>query len=188
MGAVALGLLLGVGSAALLVRGGHFGGRSYDGWAGDPRVGSAAADPWTRAMVAKSGLLALNKAETIYFTRYKDEGGRPLDAGCAYDLQGGAMPARWWSVTLYAADDYLARNGDAAASVDATRAHLGADGRWSARIGPARAAAADWISTRNAGRFSLTLRLYNPTPAAAADFGAVPFPKLRRLSCEGART
>lgn len=185
VGAIVLGLLLGLGSAALAVRGALSGGRSWRGWSGDPNIGSTAADRWTRARVARTGLLALSKAQTIYFTRYVDERGRPLEARCAYLLSGGPLPARWWSVTLYAADNYLPQRVEGAFSVDATRVHRDWRGGWRARVAPNRADAPDWISTRNAGRFSLTLRLYNPAPAAAANFGAIPMPSLKTLSCEG---
>ena len=44
-----------------------------------------------------------------------------------------------------------------------------------------------WISSRSAGTFDLTLRLYMPDAALLADPGtALDPPRLARLSCEGA--
>jgi hypothetical protein len=156
------------------------------GWQGNPLVGSRAADPWTRAAIARQGLLALAKTETIYFSRAADEAGRPLSAACIYEMAGAPPAAGWWSVTLYAEDHYLAGNSDDAHSIDATRALPTRDGGFRTRIAPTRADAANWISSRNAGAFTLTARLYNPDPAIAADFSKVRLPQVRRLSCAGA--
>ncbi len=185
-GAVALGLVLGVGSAALLLKHGHeIGPDGGDGWLGNRGVGATDADPWTRAVIARIGLLALNRSETIYFSRYRDAEGRPFDEGCDYELMGTDLPARWWSITVYDADDFLPRNADGALSVDATRVVREADGRWRARLSPRRGAAANWLSSRAAGRFNLSLRLYTPDPSALADAASIPFPAVRRLGCEG---
>jgi hypothetical protein len=123
-GLVALvGLGLGAGSALWMVaRAKSMGGDiEANGWHTSPQVGAPAADPWTRALVARAGLLALAKSETIYFSRDRDDAGRPFSDRCTYLLEGGPLPARWWSITLYAGDIYLAFNQDNAASVDATR-------------------------------------------------------------------
>lgn len=155
----------------------------YGQWRHNPHAGSSAADPYTRAAIARTGLLALSARESVYFTLAEDERGARLDEACVYELRGGALPARWWSITLYAPDGYLPRNSDHAFSVDATR--LG-EGDWAARVGPVRGDAAHWISSRAAQRgFVLTLRLYQPQQSARESPGALPLPQLRRLSCPG---
>jgi hypothetical protein len=139
-----------------------------------------------RAIIAREGLLALSAREALYFTLERDERGRPLDEGCVYELVGRDFAARWWSVTLYADDDFLARNNDHAASVDASRVRPGEDGYWRARVAPVRGDAAHWLSSRAARRgFSLTLRIYNPQ----RDFrpSAEALPTLNTVSCAGAR-
>lgn len=186
-GAVLTGLVVGIGSAVLVVgSGGVVGQRDIGGWRYDPSVGSVAADPYTRAIVAKSGLLALTQAEAIYVVRARDENGRRLSDDCAYRLSAGALPARWWSVTIYAADNFLPVNGDDAQSIDATRVARGAGGGWSARIAPSRNGEANWISSRNAGRFDLQLRLYNPAASVLADVGGAAFPRIETIGCAGA--
>ena len=134
--AVLLGLTLGLGSA-VAVTGGLMGGGAVTAgrWSTDLTVGAPAATPWVRARIARVGLLALNREETLYFDRATDEDGRALDARCRYRVEGGPLPARWWSVTLYGADQMLPRNDDGAASVDATR--LAAAGAWEATVAAA---------------------------------------------------
>jgi hypothetical protein len=41
------------------------------------------------------------------------------------------------------------------------------------------------VSTRKAANFDLTLRIYNPTPAAQADFSTIPLPQVQRIDCAG---
>jgi hypothetical protein len=188
LAAIVAGTAMGLGSALWLsglLPGTNtlaFGNVDVESWRSDFAIGSEAADPYTRARVARHGLLALAKTEAVYFTRNTDDDGRPLSAACTYRLSGGAMPAGWWSVTLYDQASMLPANADNALSIDAGRA---GDGDWQAIIAAAAPADAQhWISSRNAGAFDLTLRLYIPDPAllSAPDKTLVP-PRIERLSC-----
>lgn len=178
---VLAGLLIGAASAVVTMRQGM--GQVAPGWLGSRVTGSVDADPWTRASVALTGLLALDRRQAIYFVRKTDDAGAALDEHCRYRVSGGALPGRWWSITAYAADNYLPRNQDGALSIDATRVHRDAAGAWSALVSARREPGADWISSRNAGHFDLTLRIYNPDPAAVRDFGVIPFPIIHRIDC-----
>lgn len=188
--AALIGCGLGLGSAlgmAGLLPGMNalaFGDVDVGGWHSDFAIGSTAADPYTRARVARHGLLALAQREAVYFTRANDAAGRQLREDCSYRLSGGAMPAAWWSVTLYNGTSMLPDNSDGALSIDASRA---GQGGWEAVIAPDRpAGATHWISSRNAGMFDLTLRLYVPEPALlAAPTRALDPPRLERLDCKG---
>jgi hypothetical protein len=181
------GLLPGAGSLA-------FGDVDVGGWHSDFAIGSKAADPYTRARVARHGLLALAKSEAVYFTRTADDAGAPLRETCTYRLSGGAMPAKWWSVTLYDSDSRLPANSDNALSLDAEKLGQGA---WAATIAPRRPEPIapnqpdvinGWISSRGAGTFDLTLRLYMPDAALLADPGtALTPPRIERISCEDAQ-
>lgn len=183
---VLIGLVIGGASAwGALQIGADSYSENYGGWQFSRAAGSQAAGPYTRAMIALKGLLALSSREAEYFTIATDEHGRPLDEACIYELNGHQPEARWWSVTLYAADNYLAQNTDHAASVDASRIDAAADGAWTARVSQVRGEALNWISSRGARRgFSLTLRLYN----TYRDFqpSAANLPTLTTVSCPGA--
>lgn len=179
--AVLVGALLGAASAwaALEFGRGAFMER-YGAWKHSRAAGSAAAGPYTRAIIARDGLLALSAREALYFTLIEDEHGRPLTEGCIYELDAPSLATRWWSITLYADDNFLAQNTDHAHSVDAS--HAGADGRARIRVSPVRGEARHWISSRAARRgFSLTLRVYNPQ----RDFrpSAEALPTLTTISC-----
>jgi hypothetical protein len=186
VGAIVVGLGVGVGSALWVLGNGELlGDFEKDHWFGNDQAGSVAADPYTRGIVASIGLLALNKSETIYFHRYKDESGRQLNDGCVYELRGASLPTRWWSITVYAADDFLPVNDDRSFSVDASQVVAGDDGTWTTRLAVDRAEAPNWISTEAAGEYSLALRMYNPDGSALADPGSIPFPTIATISCGG---
>lgn len=184
--AIVAGLALGLGSAWWVVA--KAGGRGVEvrGWSGSTVTGSADADPWTRAQVAVRGLLALTKDQAIYLTAKTDSAGRRLSEDCRYRVSGGPMPGRWWSVTVYAADNYLPMNDDDALSFDATEVTPDASGQWTALLAPNREGEGAWASTRNAGSYDVTLRIYNPTPEAQANFGNIPVPTIVKLDCGGA--
>lgn len=182
---VVAGLLAGAASGWFTLRHGMVQGETYSGWNGSKVTGSVDADPWTRARVAISGLLALNKSQAIYFSRNTDDSGERLREDCRYRVSGGAMPAQWWSITVYAADNYLPLNDDDALSFDATEVKPDGAGQWSGFLSPSRPAAEAWASTRKAGAYDITLRLYQPTAQAQQDFAVIPMPKVTKLDCGG---
>jgi hypothetical protein len=183
---VLLALALGLGSAALAVRGGLAAGDVRVGpWRTNLTTGSADAGLYTRARVAIAGLLALAPSETIYFTAATDSDGEPLRASCDYALAGGELPARWWSITAYGADHFLIPNAAGRYSIGQTTVQRDASGHWSARVS-AQPSAGNWIPSGDpgaSGEFSLTLRLYNPREEVARDPAAAALPSLVRESC-----
>ena len=162
-----------------------------NGWHGDFAMGSEDASPYFRARIARHGLLALANTEAVYFTRLLDDSGQPFSEECTYRLSGGAMPADWWSVTLYNSDNFLPDNSDNALSFDASRAGDGADGAgdgaWSAIISPNKPAAeTGWISSKAGGTFDLTFRLYVPGDGVLdRPEDLIEAPSVERLSCTG---
>lgn len=181
-GVVVLGLLAGAGSGWVAITGG-MGGESYSGWHGSKVTGSADAGPWLRARVAVSGLLALTRNQAIYFTRKTDDQGEPLSEDCRYRVTGGSLPGKWWSITVYAADNYLPLNDDQALSFDATEVTPDAQGQWSAILSPARPERGAWASTSQAGKFDITLRIYQPERRVQDDFAAIQMPKVSKIDC-----
>lgn len=180
---IAVGLAVGAGSALAWMK---QGGSVVQGdWVGSRLTGSADADPWTRAQVALTGLLAFNRSEAIYFRRMRDESGQRLRESCRYRVSGGPLPGRWWSVTVYDGQGYLPLNADNALSIDATRARPDREGRWQAIVADRPVTGMPWVSSRHAGNFDLTLRIYLPDAAAQADFATIPMPRVERLDCTG---
>ena len=184
-----LGGLAGLGtavlSAGLVGQGANLGSEvNAAGWRSDWTIGSKAANPWTRARIARHGLLALNKDEAVYFTRATDEAGGRLTEACTYRVSGGTMPAEWWSLTLYNAKSYLPDNTDDALSYDLTDAAATGDASaWSFTVSPSPAEGG-WVSSRAAGEFDMSLRLYKPSAGLLADPEAtLTAPRIEKLTC-----
>lgn len=179
-GIAALWLLkFSLGSDALSVHNGP--------WQTDPAIGSTTAGPLTRARIARIGLLALSHDEAVYYNASTDDQGRPLEAGSRYRVQGSALPARWWSLTVYDAAGYLIPNAADAYSVtsaDVSSVH----GPFVVELAGKPGSAAHWISTgAGQGRISLTLRLYDPTPGLYSRLGDVSLPSITRVASGEAR-
>jgi hypothetical protein len=176
-----LGVVLG-GLATWASVMGSMPGAITDGpWQTSLSTGGSTSDPYTRARVAMHGLFALNRSETIYYTASKDSAGDALAGNCAYDIKGRDPDARWWSITAYAADDFLIPNPAHRYSISKTQIARSADGSFVARVSP-HAEAGNWIALE-AGAFSLTLRLYNPGAAVAADPANAVLPSIVKAAC-----
>ena len=177
-----VGALLGIAATWFVVFArGMPGGVSDGAWRTNAAIGSSGGDIYTRASVAVHGLLALNGSETVYYTAMTDGAGAALDGACAYKITGRDPDARWWSITAYGADDYLIPGTDGHYSVSKNSILHKDDGTFAATVSQAPAGA-NWIAVRP-GRFSLTLRLYNPGASVTADRAHAALPSLEKLSC-----
>jgi hypothetical protein len=164
-----------------IIRGGMPGGVSDGPWKTNLLIGSSGGDIYTRAAVAVHGLLALNRSETIYYGAATDDAGETLDGKCTYLVTGRDAPARWWSITVYGADDFLIPNPAGRYSVSKTSITRDANGAFVATVAP-DPKGPNAIPT-NGQKFGLTLRLYNPSPAVAADPAHVKLPTIHKVSC-----
>jgi hypothetical protein len=157
-------------------------GRVSDGpWKTSLTAGSAESNPYQRASVAVHGLFALNRSEAIYYTASTDSDGHALDGHCRYEIAGRDPDARWWSITAYGPDDFLIPNPAHRYSVSKTAIARDASGDFAVQVGSE--AVGDNGIPVGQGRFSLTLRLYNPGPGVVLDPAHAALPTLKRVSC-----
>ncbi len=182
-GLIVLGLVLGIGLAVWQIRGSGLGNDVRVGpWSTGRDIGTANADMKTRAVVALRGLLALPAREARYFTAATDSAGAPLSGKCTYALEGGAVEARWWSVTLYDRGGWLIPNPLHRHSIGSARIPAEAASHWTVLIGPAEAPGL-WIPTGTDGPFELTLRAYRPRGQMARDPATISLPTITRREC-----
>ena len=148
-------------------------------WRTDVTTGSARARPARRAKVARQGLWALRSEEALYFEAACDSDGRPLDGGSVYRVEGGALAARWWSLTVYR-DRHLVPNPDDRYSFSMTNVTRAEGGRWCVVLAAA-ARPGDWIPIGDgAGRLTVLLRFYHPEPDVLIDPGSAALPRILR--------
>ena len=153
-------------------------------WSINTEIGSKAAGPYTRAMIARRGLLALDKSEAIYFTAETDDSGEPLSGGCTYVIVGSDIPAAWWTITAYGADYFLMDNAANKFSVFGPSI-ISEDKTFEVTTTPSdnKDLSATQIPVRAGEPFSLTLRLYLPNAAVVEDPSSFSAPSITKGSC-----
>lgn len=180
--ALVLAVVLGLGSAYLAPRFLSQGDAVANGpWSTNLAAGGTGADPYTRAFIALTGLLALNKDETIYYNATTDSAGATLDGACSYRLEGRDPNARWWSATVYGSDHYLIDTPTKRYSISKTSVVRNADQTFVVRLSTAEEPN-NWIAVP-AAAFQITLRLYNPGATVKDDPANVPLPAIVKEGC-----
>jgi hypothetical protein len=183
-GIVVLGIALGLGSVAAMLRhGGLGGGITVGPWKTSLATGSSSADMYTRARVALYGLLALDKKETLYYTAATDSAGAPLSGDCTYVLEGKDLAARWWSVTAYGPDSFLMPNDAGIYSFSKTTVKHEPDGHYVVRISAGKQDG-NWLPVKPGERFDMTARFYNPDTSVYAAPGDAVLPTITKESCK----
>lgn len=169
------------------------GRREVQGWVTAAEdIGNFGTNYPLRASVALGGLGALEPDEAMYFVRYADQEGEPLDGAHRYWLEvppGGIPTDSFWSFTIYepTADGrrFFVDNpiGRYALGNRSRGLRITADGSLRLLLqqaGPIDAAdLAHWLPTPGAGRrFQIALRCY--LPRAALRDGRAPLPRVVR--------
>lgn len=181
--ALLLGAGLGLSSAFFATKGEYLLGRVGVGaWTAWPKAGSRDADPYTRAINARTGDIPLAVGEGLILRAAADDAGRALDPRCAYRI-GTTMPqARFWTLTLYdGAGRPIAGEGRGSFS----SAEVLRDAAGGFVIALARAAqSGNWMMMPESGPISLVLRLYDtPASSGSAALDRASVPAIERLEC-----
>lgn len=150
-------------------------------WQTNLAAGGAGADVYTRTYVALTGLLALNKDETIYYNASTDSAGERLNGACTYRIEGRDPDARWWSFTVYASDHFLVDTPTKRYSISKTSVIRTPDGAFVVRLSTTEEAD-NWIATSPDG-FQVTLRLYNPGASVKDNPASAPLPAIVKEAC-----
>lgn len=181
--AIALvGLVIGGFSAWHLADNPPPGGQrvSIGPWDAHLGIASASVDPWTRAYIARDGLLALTDDRVIYFWARSDSEGRPLSSMQSYHIEGSVTgQAGWWSVTAYGEDGFLMPDVSGRFSVNSVMSVAG-ETAIDAILGPQARDGRDWIATSGDQRIVLLFRFYDHPGWAVEDVAALPMPDIRR--------
>jgi hypothetical protein len=157
-------------------------GRIANGpWKTTPGIATAQTDAYRRAFTAVHGLFAMNRNGAIYYTASTDTEGRALTGRCRYEVEGPAPDARWWSITAYGPEDYLIANPTGRYSV--TKRQVAPDARGNIVVLIGGASGGSNLIAVGTGRFSLSLRLYNPGQEFLVNPANAALPALLRVSC-----
>lgn len=146
-------------------------------------VGEQDRGIYRRAFIARIAWFGLPATETVYGTAHTDDHGDPLSNSCRYRIHGGAIDARWWSVTAYR-DRHWMPNALDRYGISSTTAHIQPDGTWSILLGRTPEVG-DWLPLDGrTGELALIFRVYNPSERLRAELGTtMQLPHIRKVSC-----
>ena len=166
-----------------LTRGAAFGALTIGSWTAWPKTGTADADPYARATIARTGQLPVALGDGVSFTAQSDDDDKPLDGRCNVVLFGVTPAARFWTLTLYNRDGGLVANSVERFGFTSQEIVRRADGSFEITVSP-RATPGNWLPTAGVERYSLVLRLYDTAVGVATKAGReVPMPSIETRSC-----
>lgn len=182
--ALAVAAAIGLGSTWLaLTRGMAYGGVTIGAWTAWPRTGTLGIDPYSRAMVARSGELPIGSGDGVAFHARADDTGRLFDGRCDVVVAGVTPPARFWTVTLYDLEGRLIANSVGRQGFTSQEIVRRADGSFEIVVGP-RARPGNWLPTGGTDRYALVLRLYDTPVGMATRSGRdAPMPSVTQKAC-----
>lgn len=153
-------------------------------WTAYPDMGTPGADPYSKARVAREGVLALGRAEGLTFTAQRDSSGQRLRRQCSYRIEGEVPSARFW--TLHASDDAGAVIGSdkpRPAALHSYNAIRTTDNSISVAVGR-HPAPGNWLALSGSGPMSFVLTLYDTTIATSTDLDDIALPQVRKVGCD----
>ncbi len=175
----AIALILGLGSAWRAVNHGFFATASRDGpWALWFREGTADADPYTIAHVARQGVLPVTITSAMVFTATRDSAGSHLSSDCTYEIRGRSVPALWWNLAAFDASGEVMPNKTGRAGFSSSNMLTAPDGSFTVHLSP-EVQPGNWIPAARGNRVILRLTILRPLNP-----GSLPkLPDITLLEC-----
>jgi hypothetical protein len=182
--ALAVAIVVGLGATYLaLTRGAAFGPLTIGSWTAWPKTGTADADPYARASIARSGRLPTALGDGVAFSARSDDDGRIFDGRCDVVLSGITPAARFWTLSLYNPDGELVTNSVNRYGFTSQEIVRHADGSFEIVVAP-RANPGNWLPTGGVEQYILVLRLYDTAVGVSTKAGReVPMPAVKTRSC-----
>ncbi len=179
--AIALALGLGLSWYAL-TDGRLVGARQIGPWLAWPETGEAHPDPYTRAYLARQGVLQLGASEGLQFVAETDSDGQTLERACTYAIDGKTPVSSLWTLV---ATDVDGRNVAASGNLmalDSNHLSRAADGSAVIAVGPALSTG-DWLEITGSGPLRLVLSLYDTPIVGGLDWSTSEMPSITRREC-----
>lgn len=181
--ALTIAIVTGIGSVWLVVRDGAGIEVVRDGpWESWISAGNPNADPYTRAMLARSGRIPMASAEAIYFRTTTDSSGERLSGKCTYLIHGKSLDSRWWTLTVTDENDRLITNLANRYALNSVHILRNNDGGFNIQIAPT-ARSGNWIPSGDRDALTLTLRLYDTPMISNGNITEPGLPRIVRGNC-----
>jgi hypothetical protein len=182
--AILVATILGFSTAWLAVQHGHpFGDVVVGPWAAWPSAGGPDADPYSVALLARTGEVPLGAGEGLAFTATRDSDGELLSGRCDYRIEGQTPSARLWTLTAYDSEGRLMDNAARSAGFHSRGILRRPDGGMQIALSPS-VKPGDWLPVARTANLTLVLRLYDTPLTTATEFTGIDMPSVRREACE----
>lgn len=182
-----LSLVLGLGSAYYMIDDGFALVVSQNGpWKSWINAGSLSADPYTRAHIARSGVLPITSASGLTYYATSDSEGSDLHSDCDYEIVARPLSAVWWTIAVFDADGELISNKAARHAFSSQSLTILPDGTQRVILAP-EARPGHWLPSGDAGDLTLVLRIIRPLRVEGGEVTSRVdtdnLPSIRRLRC-----
>ena len=181
---VAIALIFGLGSAWRAVNHGFFAtANRYGPWVLWFREGTADADPYTIAHVARQGALPITAMSAMVFTATRDSAGSHLSGSCTYEIRGSAVPSLWWNLSAFKTDGEIMPNKTGRSGFSRGNILMAPDGTFTVRLSP-DVQPGNWIPASRGNRVILRLSVLRPlNPDSLLKSGGDILPEITLLEC-----
>lgn len=180
---LALSLALGLGSAWIAVRSpAPIDAITVDAWQAWPHAGTAQADPYSRARLARTGEIPLGSGEGLVLLAQTDDSGNPLTSRCDYRIAGQTPPARLWTLSIENAEGRVVTQRGAVAALGSDVLLRRPDGGFEISLSK-NPKPGNWVSTEQALSFRVVMRLYDTAARSATALTTLAMPQILRERC-----
>jgi hypothetical protein len=162
-----------------------FGAVTIGGWIAYPEAGTAVADPYAKARLARDASLSLGAAEGVTFFADRDETGLQLTGSCSYLISGSSPSARIWTLYAVGSNQIPLQLDDAnwPSSLHSNSILYESSGGF--RISVAATARQDnWLAVKAGQNFSLAFTLYDSPVATNKGLIDTSFPSVKKVNCD----
>jgi len=181
--AILVATTIGFSTAWLAVEHGRlFGAVNIGTWTAWPEAGGPNSDPYSVALLARSGEVPLGAGEGLAFIAVTDSDGEPLSGNCVYIVNGQTPAARLWTLTAYDAEGRLMVNPAHRSGFQSREILRHPDGSFSISVSP-DVATGNWLPTARLENLQLVLRLYDTPLTTATDFVNIDMPRIDKVQC-----
>ena len=180
----AIALVLGLGSAWRTVNHGFSATAiRYGPWAFWFREGTADADPYTVAHVARQGSLPVTAASAMVFTATRDSAGARLSGDCTYEIRGVAVPSLWWGIAAFTAEGEVMPSKTGRSGFSSANILAAPDGRFTVHLSP-DVQPGNWLPAERGARVTLRFSVLRPfNPDALRKSGGDILPEIALMEC-----
>lgn len=182
--AIAIGLVSGLGSAWYMVgEGWLLKTNVLHEWSAWTIGTHQDADPYSRAVLARTGQVPLAPGEGVAFFASKDAAGRAIRGGCEYDVTGLVPPVRLWTLSLIDVAGDLPSNRIDRTVMRSDEVLKDATGGFTITLA-SEARSGNWFPLPDHGAYTLILRLYDTPPSLLIDLKDGALPRIERKGCQ----